>query len=150
MAEWTWEGTFEVSATDDFIILAPGEYDFTIVNMERVTAEDSLSWVKAGTPGAKLTLRVTDPNSGQEVDLLDTFWMTEKSARKLKGLFGSIGQYKKGDTQLKVSWTNIIGEKGRCEIFNKESNGKTYNNIKRYIYKEDASADGNSWGAWNG
>ena len=148
MAEWTWEGTFEVSANDDFIILAPGEYDFTIVNMERVTAEDNLSWVKAGTPGAKLTLRVTDPNSGQEVDLLDTFWMTEKSARKLKGLFGSIGQYKKGDTQLKVSWTNIIGEKGRCEIFNKESNGKTYNNIKRYIYKEDASE--NNWGAWNG
>lgn len=149
MAEWTWEGTFEVSANDDFIILAPGEYDFTIVNMERVTAEDNLSWVKAGTPGAKLTLRVTDPNSGQEVDLLDTFWMTEKSARKLKGLFGSIGQYKKGDTQLKVSWTNIIGEKGRCEIFNKESNGKTYNNIKRYIYKEDGASGGN-WGAWNG
>lgn len=150
MAEWTWEGTFTVDPKDDeFIILTPGEYDFTIVNMERVSAGENLSWVKAGTPGAKLTLRVTDPNSEQDVTLLDTLWMTEKQARKLKGLFGSIGQYKKGDTQLKVSWTNIIGETGRCEVINKVSGDKTFNNIKRYIYKEDAS-EGNNWGAWNG
>lgn len=135
MNEWVWEGEISVNPNDtEYITLAPGEYDFTVVSVERVAADGRFKWAKEGTPGSKLTLRISDPNSGQDVNVFDTIYMSQES--KLKAFWGSLGRYKKGEDKLKTPWTQITGEEGRCEIVCKNSGDKVFNNVKKYIYKD--------------
>lgn len=134
--EWVWEGEIEVDPNEtEYVTLDPGVYDFTVVKVERVDADGKFSWAKAGTPGSKLTLRINDPKSGQDVNVFDTIYMSQKG--KLKAFWGSIGRYKKGEDRIKTPWTQIEGDEGKCEIYNKISGDKTWTNVKKYLYKEE-------------
>lgn len=132
----------EIEKENEFIFLPDGEYDFKVVNMERGRFDGS---DKMGPcPIAKLTLEIQS-NAGTAT-IYDRLFLNSKSEWKLSSFFGAIGQKRHG-TRLKMDWSKVIGSTGRAKIGKREYNGREYNEVKSYIYKEDVVPGSSAAGA---
>ena len=127
---FTWDS--EIEKENEFVFLPDGEYDFRVVALERQRFEGS---EKMGPcPLAKLTLEVDAPVGTATIN--DRLLLNSKMEWKLSSFFGAIGQKKHGE-RLKMDWGKVIGSVGRAKIGHRTYNGRDYNEVKEYIYKED-------------
>ena len=104
-----------------FIVLEPGNYDFSVVNFTRKTSRN-------GNLMAEVVLRIND------CDIKDYLTLTEKSMYKIRNFFKSLGMQK-------TSWNQITGKVGSAEIITEnytDKNGKSRqtNKVNKYIEKE--------------
>lgn len=129
-----WDAVIEKE--NEFVLLMPGEYDFTVVDMERQRFEGSEKMAPCNV--AKLSLRVESENG--TATLYDRLFLHKKSEWKLSQFFGAIGQKKHGDA-LKMNWDAVKGSKGRAKIKIKTYNDRQYNEVERYIYAEDVTPE---------
>jgi len=123
----------EISRESEFVLLPDGEYEFTVTNMERQRFDGSDKM--APCPMAKVTLEVLSRDGN--VTISDRLLLNSKLEWKLSAFFGSIGQKKHGD-KLKMNWGAVVGSTGHAKIGTREYNGKKYNEIRAYVYAEDA------------
>jgi len=122
-----WEDRIEKES--EFILLPPGDYDFTIGGFERGYHNGSDKMPACNK--AIIDVRIVDPASGDTVTIKHNLFLHSKSEWKLSEFFISLGLKKPGEP-LTMCWNRISGCRGRCKVGNREYNGKDYNEIKKF------------------
>ncbi len=128
--ELSWDD--EIVKDDGFITLPEGEYDFTVVTFERGRFNGS----EKMPPCAQATVHLKINSPEGEVTIKNNLFLHTKTEGILSSFFSSIGQKKKGEP-LRMNWNNVPGSTGRCLVSTREYNGNTYNDVKRFLPKEE-------------
>ena len=130
--ELGWDDSIEKES--NFILLPEGTYDYTVKTVERGRFPGSDKMCACNM--ATVTLTVSDPASGEEVDIRDNLYLNSKAEWKLSQFFLSIGQKKHGEP-LRMNWNAVPGSKGRCEIsvnrYSKDGQDRENNRVKTYL-----------------
>ena len=143
--ELGWDDTIERDA-GEFILLPEGDYDFTVLQVERARHNGS-----AKLPPCNKAIAHLEINSDEgTVTLKDNLFLHTKMEGMLSSFFGAIGQKKHGEP-LKMNWGRVTGSKGRCRVgvqnwTGNDGQAMQSNEIKKYYYKEDNPAPaGGGW-----
>ena len=128
-----------------YTLLPEGDYDFTVVDLKTDRYQPGpQSKIPYPCKRIKLTLRVVDPETGEQIDLFHNLYMCEiKSCLGMMAQFlDSIENHKKGDKNIAFDWRPqvIIGKTGRLALNHRANNSdpsKVYNNIKKLYPKDD-------------
>lgn len=139
--ELGWDSQIENEGTP-FVVAEPGDYNFTVVNMERARFNGSAKMPPCNQ--AKLTLRMAMPD-GSICDVKHNLFLHTKTEWKLSEFFLSIGQKQKGQ-KLVPNWNNLIGATGRCKVTkrsfkNKDGRDMETNDIERFYEPEQHGSD---------
>lgn len=97
---------------EEFIVLTPGEYEFTVTGFERKYWEGSEK--VPACPMAEIKAKVYDPVQGSTI-VTERLFLLEKFEWKLSQFFYAIGQKKKGE-KLRPRWNDVLGAEGRCKV----------------------------------
>lgn len=136
---YTYDWDSEINnESSEFVLLPEGDYDFTVEKFERGTFDgsDKLPACK------KAIVTFTIWGAEDKISITDNFLLCSKLEWKLSSLFLSVGMKKHGEP-LRMNWTGLVGQKGRCHIYvdiYKKSDGADgkSNKIKKfYAYDED-------------
>ena len=112
----------------DFIILAPGTYEFMVQNIERSYYDGSDKLPPCNM--AILTLKI-ETEEGDAL-VFDRLYLTSKTQGFLSAFFTAIGDKKKGEA-LRMDWGKALGKTGVVKIKNEEYNGQVSNRVDRYM-----------------
>lgn len=123
----SWDDTITIDS-GDFITLKPGEYNFTVVDLQREYYEGSDKLPKC--PKAVITCRINSAMG--PVDIKNNLFLTNRTMGLLAAFFTSIGMKKKGEP-LKMEWNKVVGATGRCKVGTREYRGDNYNDIQRFL-----------------
>ena len=126
-----WDDEITAEPTQ-FIVLKPGEYDFTIENVEKKHFDGSEKTAPCPMACVHIVIKTEEGDAHVSSNLL----LNTKLAWKLAEFFESIGMKKPGEP-LKPQW-NLGVWTGKCQIGIREYNGNTYNEVKKFIPKESA------------
>lgn len=136
----SWDSTIENDGPDMmYVVLEPGEYTFTVKEMERVQFAGSEKM--PACPQAKLILEVSD-NSGNVARVRDSLFLCSSQEWKLCRFFTSIGQRKHGE-KLQPNWNRVIGASGRVEVTQETytgNDGKEHTNNRVRFYLEPVNS----------
>lgn len=117
----------EISKENEFILLEPGDYNFTVESFERIRYSGSDRMPACNS--AELNVRI---DTGKDaVYIKHRLFLHQKTEWALSAFFRSIGQKKK-DEPLRMNWNLVPGSKGRCKVGRKTYNGNEYNEIKKF------------------
>lgn len=143
--------------SSNFVLLAPGDYDFTVVNLETSRHTPTNPDAKVGScKKLTVTMRVQDPESGSAVDLKHNLFMWNSSSclGMIAQYQDSIGIHKKGDP-LVFDWKQEthIGKTGKLKLNHREYTGRDgqkymSNNIQKLYPKENVPAQPAASGGW--
>ena len=123
----------------EFISLQPGDYQFTVTNIERARHTPN-----PHNPGKlpacnKAIVSVKIETAEGSITLKHNLFLHSTTEGMLSAFFGAIGQKKHGQP-LKMNW-NVIGATGVCRINKRKGTGqyadREYDNIKSMIYADD-------------
>lgn len=120
-----WDSGLEFVEKKEYSILPVGEYDFTVVNLEK-------TYSKAGSPMGVITLDIIT-DQGQHSTVKDYLVISESTAWMLSQFFYCVGLQKKGETLKKMPWNKVVGAEGRVSIKHKTFNGKESAEVKEYL-----------------
>ena len=123
-------------------LLPPGEYTFHVKNYERTTTTKGKMAEQAGRPvnGVKVMLDIDGPD-GQQGGSIENFYLVSNMVWKIKAFFRAIGFDAQDGAAFRPEWNKIIGCDGKAKFKQREYNGKTFNEVDRYIDKPAALAD---------
>lgn len=121
----------------EFIILQPGEYDFTVGSFERARFAGSDKMPPCNM--AVVFLDVIDPTTGQTVSVRNQFFLHTRTEWRISQFFTALGLKKKGEPMV-PKWNEIVGKTGKCIIENTTHNGKPYNGVKEFLDIDDILA----------
>ncbi len=107
-----WDDSIE-NEGQDFEPLPEGEYEFTVVSMERGRFPGSEKMSACHSASLDLLLKGAD---GKERHVFDTLYLNSKAEWRLSQFFLGIGQKKKGET-LKPNWNTVPGSTGRVKVY---------------------------------
>lgn len=126
----------EISQESEFILLDPGAYDFEVTGLDKTyfSGSDKMQ----ACPQAKLELTI------DKAKIYTNLFLNTKSEWKLSEFFISIGLKKKGEP-LKMQWNKVLGAKGKCEVGHREWDGKTYNEVSKFLEPVENSWKQRSW-----
>lgn len=124
----------EATASDaEYTILEPGEYAYRVDDFERGRFDGS---DKMGPcPVAKLTLSCSNA-TGQQGTVVTRLYLNKRQQWKLTQFFKSCGliDASLSDGQAyRMPWDQVRGAIGRAEIGNHAHQGRTYNEVKRFV-----------------
>ncbi|OAS21162.1 hypothetical protein [Paenibacillus oryzisoli] len=140
--EFGWDDTIEKDGGGGFVLLPPGDYNFTVAKFERSRYAGSDKMPACNQ--AKLELTVHSPSDG-DVTVFHNLFLHTKTEGLLSNFFAGIGQKKKGEP-LRMNWNTVVGARGRMklEIRNYKSNGedRSMNQVKTF-YEYEAPSYGN-------
>lgn len=127
----------EATASDaEYTLLEPGEYTYRVDDFERGRFDGS---DKMGPcPVAKLTLSCSNA-AGQQGTVVTRLYLTKRQQWKLTQFFKSCGLIDASlpDGQAyRMPWDQVRGAIGRAEIGNHTHQGRTYNEVKRFVVPE--------------
>lgn len=109
--ELGWDDEIEKEG-GNFILLPPGDYNFTVEKFERARFQGSAKMPPCNQ--AKLTLTIHSQEHG-DVTVFHNLMLHTKTEGFLSNFFTGIGQKKPGE-RLKMNWNTVTGAKGRCKI----------------------------------
>lgn len=95
-----------------FILLPPGDYNFTVAKFERGRFAGSAKMPACNQ--AKLELTIHSPEHGN-VTVFHNLMLHTKTEGFLSNFFTGIGQKKPGE-RLRMNWSTVTGSKGRCKV----------------------------------
>lgn len=130
--ELNWDDT--IKKDNQFILYPEGDYDFTVESFDRGRHPGS----KGIPPCNKAILKIRINVSGKEVIITHNLFLHSTQEWKLSEFFTSIGQKKKGET-LRMNWSTVPGSTGRLKLGTRVYDGNTYNDIKKFYPKENAT-----------
>ncbi|HEK9097370.1 TPA: hypothetical protein SUB15_000428 [Streptococcus equi subsp. zooepidemicus] len=123
-----------------FVQLVPGDYQFTVTNMERARHTPNPQ-----SPGKlpacnKAVITIQIETSEGIAQLTHNLFLHTTTEGMLSAFFGAIGQKKHGEP-LKMNWNTVIGAKGVARINKRKGTGdyadREYDNIKSMIYADE-------------
>jgi len=135
--ELNWDDEIVRDGDVGFVLLTPGDYNFTVTKFERARFAGSANLPPCHQ--AKLEITIHSPEHG-DVIVFHNLFLHTKTEGLLSAFFTAIGQKKKGEP-LRMNWNTVVGAKGRCQIehYKYTKDGREYvnNQIKRfYPYDE--------------
>lgn len=137
--ELGWEDEI-VTDAKEFVQLTPGDYQFTVTNLER-----GRHTPKSQKPGKlpacnKATLTLQIETAEGIAQLTHNLFLHTSTEGMLSAFFGSIGQKKHGEP-LRMNWNSVVGAKGVCRVNKRPGTGqyadREYDNVKAMIYADD-------------
>lgn len=135
--ELGWDDTIERDGGGEYVLLAPGDYNFTVTKFERARFQGSANLPPCNQ--AKLEITIHSPEHG-DVIVFHNLFLHTKTEGLLSAFFTAIGQKKKGEP-LRMNWNTVVGSKGRCQIehnkYTKDGREYVNNQIKRFYPYED-------------
>lgn len=125
-AEIGWDD--EIAEESSFVLLEPGDYDFTVTSFERKR-------YNGGANMCACNMAVLHLDVGG-ASILDNLYLNKKAEWRMSQFFISIGQKKKG-VPCKPNWNLVPGARGRCKIGVREWVGRNgearqSNEVKEY------------------
>lgn len=109
--ELNWDDEIEKEG-GNFILLPPGDYNFTVAKFERGRFQGSDKMPPCNQ--AKLEITIHSPEHG-DVTIFHNLMLHTKTEGFLSNFFAGIGQKKKGE-RLRMNWNIVTGAKGRCKV----------------------------------
>ncbi len=136
MRELGWDDEISNEGGGEYILLAPGDYDFTVADFERARHEGSAKLPACNK--AVLTLSIKTDEG--EATIKHSLFLHQKTEGLLCAFFCAIGQKKHGEP-LRMDWYKVRGATGKCKIGVREytdRNGekRQSNEIKKFYDKE--------------
>ena len=134
--ELSWDD--EIQHDSEFVLLPPGDYDFTVAGFERGRHNGSDKLPPCNK--AVITLDVGDSNMTARIT--HNMFLHTKTEGMLCAFFIAIGQRKHGEKH-KPRWNEVAGRRGRCKIGIREwTSTKTgekmqSNEIKKFYEPEE-------------
>ena len=125
-----WGATIEWEDSPEYVTLQPGNYEFTVTNYERGHYDGNPSAGKIGCNTIKVTVAVDTPQG--KATARNTFFFKQSAVGFIRDFFLCIGLLKKGEAFV-PDFDKAIGCRGMAKFSNREYNGKTYNQIDRWI-----------------
>lgn len=107
-----------------FKLLPEGEYDFTVIKLEK-------AFTKSGENMAKLTLCIE--HEGTEYKVFDNIVLRNTLKWKLQQFFICVGLMQPNEALKKMPWGKVVGTEGRAIIFHDTYNGKTNPKVDTYL-----------------
>lgn len=132
-----------------FVLLAPGDYTFTVTRMERSYFNGSAKI--SACPQAELTLTIETPEGTANVR--ERLMLHTKMEWKISAFFRSIGLKKHGE-KLVMPWNKVVGRQGQCRIVQDTFTGRNgepvpVNRVDRFIDPpEEDAGEGDPPAAW--
>jgi len=121
---------------DEYILLPPGDYNFTVKKFERshFAGSDKMN----ACPMAIMHLEI---NAGELGDVIiqHRLFLSTKTEGINCSFFHAIGLRKKGDPLL-MAWNQTIGRRGRCKIARRTYEDKEFNDIKKFYTPDEGAA----------
>ena len=132
---FSWDDAFEVVEEPEYITLPPGEYTFVLqdTSLTEFAGSDKLP----PCPMAETLLRVDTENGPAMVK--DRLYYCSKMKYKISSFLRTLGLAKAGDT-VKIDWTKLTGRTGHAKISTREYNGRTFNQVDRYVVPKGETA----------
>lgn len=128
-----WDDIIEDDGQDqDWVLLPPGNYDFTVEELEKTQTNGSEKLPPCNC--AVLTLKIQHPD-GTTNRVWDRLYLVKKMEWKLSGFFRAIGVKQHGES-VTMDWNAVPGATGRCKIEIHEYNGQKTNQVKAYLDPE--------------
>lgn len=128
----------EIKKENDFVLLQEGDYDFTVEGFERARFNGSEKMPACNQ--AILKIKVNGPEGSSIIN--HNLFLHSKTEWALSAFFRAIGQKKK-DEPLKMNWNTVVGSKGRCTVGIKIYNENKYNEIKKFLPKDESTNQNN-------
>ncbi|NYS33295.1 hypothetical protein HZZ02_05805 [Streptococcus danieliae] len=137
--ELGWEDEITVDSKG-FIELQPGDYQFTVVNVERGRHTPNPQNQNAKLPACnKATVTVEIETAEGSKSIKHDLFLHTSTEWMLSAFFGAIGKKKHGEP-LRMNW-NILGAKGVARIGKRQGTGnyadQKFDDIKSMIYADD-------------
>lgn len=125
--ELDWDAEIE-KESPEYVTLSEGEYEFEVVSFERArySGGDKLPACNQ----AKLRLQVTTPDGIATIN--HNLFLHSRTEGMISAFFVAIGQKKHGE-KLKMDWAKVAGARGRARIGTRTYEGKTFNEVKRFL-----------------
>lgn len=130
--ELGWEDTI-TKDSEEFPILEPGDYDFTIDHYERGRSSG-----EGKLPPCNMAIVYFNIHAEGDPQIREYFILHSALEWKLSQLFASVGLKKKGE-ELVMNWNKLPGLTGRCRISvgpDRNDPEKKRNRIKELYPKE--------------
>lgn len=108
-----WNGGF-VAEENNYTLLPPGEYPFTVTNWERKTYDGTSDKIPNGAPYAEVSLEFNAPEGKTVVK--ERLYMMKKFQWKLTEFFSSIGQNPVIGQPFNPNWSMVMGSTGRVNL----------------------------------
>lgn len=113
----------------EYVLLAPGEYEFTVDSVEYGDYNGSAKIPACG----KVTVNIhIDAEKGRAFTN-NNFYVCKECSGLIAAYFKSVGMIKDGQKTFLPDWDASVGKTGIVEIVNREYNGNQYNNVKRFL-----------------
>lgn len=129
--EYSWDGD-TISKDDEFILLEPGDYPFTIEKFERSRSQGSEKMPPCNMAVVYFTVH---SNQG-DVTVKENYLLHSKFEWKLSQLFTSVGLKKKGEP-CPLNFTALPGRTGTVRIKNEPGTGQyagsMFNRVDRLV-----------------
>ena len=129
--DYSWDGD-TISKDDEFILLEPGDYPFTIEKFERSRSQGSEKMPPCNMAVVYFTVH---SNQG-DVTVKENYLLHSKFEWKLSQLFTSVGLKKKGEP-CPLNFTALPGRTGTVRIKNEPGTGQyagsMFNRVDRLV-----------------
>ncbi len=125
-----WGASIPWEESPEYVILTPGNYEFTVQNYERGHYDGNPGTGKIGCNTVRVTVAVDTPQG--KATARNTFYFKQSAVGFIRDFFLCIGLLKKGEAFV-PDFDKAIGCNGMAEFKTREYNGNTYNEIKKWI-----------------
>ena len=126
----------ESSQNDDIVVLPDGTYTCKVMKVERGSFKGSQKLPPCNKVKVGVIIDGGDAGRGWSDH---NFYMHTSTLWKIYQFMEAIGLRKKGDTTAAtIPWAKVTkGMSCRCEVTSREYNGKTYNEVTKWLPAED-------------
>lgn len=141
--ELGWDDQIEKDGPE-YVVLPEGDYDFEVTAFERGRHNGS----EKLPPCNMATVSIKIEASEGVAIINHKLFLHSKTEGMLCSFFTAIGQRKKGE-RVTMNWNAVVGARGRCKVGNRQWDGKTFNEIKKFHEPAEGQATGTQWKAGN-
>lgn len=129
-----WGDSF-IAEESSFKLFQPGDYSFTVINMERKIYDGQSDKIPNGAPYAEVSMEFSGPEG--KTTVTDRLYLMKNWQWKLTQFFTGIGQAPVMGQPFTPNWGQVVGSRGTAtlEINKYMSKGeeRTNNRIKEYL-----------------
>lgn len=128
MANSKYNMTFEVEE-QEYILLNPGEYEFTIDSVDFGDYNGSEKIPACGM----VTVNIHVDTEQGRAFMSNRFYICQQCAGLIAAFYKSIGMLKEGQKTFTPDWDHIKGKTGIVKTKQREYQGNMYNSVDRFL-----------------
>ena len=135
MSEMNYNATIQIEENNDYVVLTPGTYEFTVDRIEfgRHVPNPQNPGKLPECPKVTVFIHVDTPEG--RAFLSNNFYLHTSTQGLITSYFRSLGMIPDGVKQYTMDWNGSIGKTGWVKTTTRLYNGVEYNNVDRFVKK---------------